>query len=57
MTLCYCAECKASLTASSICDDNIASCPQCKQYVETSCFEVPSWIVGVLVVLTAITCR
>lgn len=54
MTLCYCAECKTPLTASSICDDNHASCPQCKHYVATSWFEVPSWIVGVLVVLTTI---
>ena len=56
MTLCYCAECKTPLIASSICDDNHASCPQCKLYVATSCFEVPSWIVGVLVVLTIINC-
>ena len=56
MTLCYCAECRAPLTASGICDGSTASCPQCKHYVATSCFKVPSWTVGVLVVLTTITC-
>jgi len=57
MTLCYCAECKAPLTVSSICNVNIASCPSCKHCVAVACFEVPSWIVGVLVVLTTITCH
>jgi hypothetical protein len=56
MTACYCADCKTPLTATTICNENTAFCPQCKRFVETSCFEVPSWIMGVLVILTTITC-
>ena len=54
MTPCYCAECKRPLTAARITGDNTAWCPQCKNFVATSWFEVPSWIVGVLVVLATI---
>lgn len=54
MTHCYCAECRCPLTTSMFSND--AYCAECKNDVATSWFEIPVWIVGVLVVLMTIPC-
>ena len=53
-TPCYCANCKQALSISRILDSQSAWCPECKEIVDISCFQVQSWIMGVLVVLAAV---
>ena len=52
MTRCYCASCKIELPTSCISKAALAWCPGCRGLVGMSCFQVPSWVVGVLLVLT-----
>ena len=53
---CYCSNCKSALDQSSVIDDRHAWCPDCTAVVKTSWFQVPSWTVGV-VVLLALLCN
>lgn len=52
MTPCYCANCKKELPICRISDAESAWCPRCKRIVDMSCFQVPGWIVGIVVMLT-----
>ncbi len=49
----YCSSCKMPLDSPRIIGRNMAWCPACETSVILSAFQVPSWTVGVLVVLTA----
>ena len=51
MTPCYCASCKKELPLSSISDENAAWCSDCRSVVDMSCFQVPSWVTALLLVL------
>ncbi len=48
---CYCNQCKQPLASAGLVEDNLAWCPDCKQLVITSYFQVPAWVVGVVVLL------
>lgn len=56
MTPCYCANCKEKLAISRISDENSAWCPQCRRIVDMSCFQVPGWVLGVVVMLMTFAC-
>lgn len=56
MTPGYCSQCKQTLTVSQISDDNTAWCPDCKDYVVTACFEVPSWVMGATWLVICVVC-
>lgn len=51
MTLCYCASCKTELPTSCVSRARLAWCPECRSLVGMSCFQVPGWVVGVLLLL------
>lgn len=50
---CYCAECKRPLTESRILDENSAWCPNCKNIVDTTFFQVPAWVLGATLFIIA----
>ena len=50
---CYCAKCRRALSTSKIFDPKSAWCPECKNIVDMTCFQVPSWVMGVLMALVA----
>ena len=49
----YCAHCKKSLSISKIFDAETAWCPQCREVVGISWFQLQSWVLGVVVLLAA----
>lgn len=56
MTTCYCASCKEELALFQITDEDLAWCPQCRRIVDMSCFQVPGWVMGVVVMLATCAC-
>jgi len=53
LTAGYCGDCKEVLPRARIVDPVSAWCPKCGNVVTSSCFSVPGWTVGVIVVLSA----
>ena len=49
-----CAKCKHSVDRDRIVDNDTAWCSRCFDIVHLSAFQIQGWILGVLVVLTAI---
>ena len=54
-TPCYCGSCKKSLSASRVLDSRHAWCPRCQVFVHMASFQLPSWTIGVVVLLFAMT--
>lgn len=48
----YCSNCKSVLSDAKILGANCAWCPSCRGIVTTSCFALPGWVIGVLVLLS-----
>jgi len=56
MTSCYCASCKEELAIFRITDEDLAWCPECRRVVDMSWFQVPGWVLGVVVMLATCAC-
>lgn len=50
-TMCYCDQCKTSLTADNILDQQHVWCPDCKELVLPSAIRMRSWALGIVVIL------
>ena len=51
MTPAYCSQCKGPLTTPNMLDQHNAFCAKCDRLVVTSCFQVPGWVIGVILLL------